>query len=45
MRRGPKNWVVGKGLSKEEMLQLKDEKEEPHEDHRAGTELSRWRKQ
>lgn len=45
MRRGPKNWVVGKGLSQEEMLQLKDEEEESHEDHRAGTELSRWRKQ
>lgn len=37
MRRGPKHWVFGKDLSQEEMLQLKDEKEEPHEDHRAGT--------
>ena len=40
MRRGSKDWVVRKGLSEEEMLQLKDEKEEPHEDQRVGTELS-----
>lgn len=45
MRRGSKNGVVRKGFSEAEMHQLKDEKEKPHEDRRAGTELSRWRTQ
>ena len=31
MRRASKGWVVRKGLSKEEMLQLKEE-EEPHDE-------------
>lgn len=40
MRRGSRDWVVRKGLSEKGMLQLKEEKEEPHDDQRAATELS-----